>query len=89
MNVTSDISRSIFKINTSSGSGTGFYLRGEGIVVTNCHVILGHRNVALEDQEKNRFSAKVVFVNREADVAFLTPEVPLKRLISSWLIFRN
>jgi serine protease Do len=78
MNETNDISKSIFKINTSSGSGSGFYLRGEGIVVTNCHVILGHRNVALEDQEKNRFPAKVVFVNKEADVAFLKPEVPFE-----------
>ena len=69
-----DISKSVFKINTSSGSGTGFYLRGEGIVVTNCHVILGYRNVALEDHEQNRYPAKVVFVNKEADVAFLKPE---------------
>lgn len=74
MNEYNDISKSIFKINTSSGSGSGFYLRGEGIVVTNCHVILGHREVALEDQGKNRYAAKVVFVNKEADVAFLKPD---------------
>jgi serine protease Do len=70
-----DISKSVFKINTSSGSGTGFYLRGEGIIVTNCHVILGHRDVALEDHEQNRYPAKVVFINKEADVAFLKPDV--------------
>jgi len=75
MKENNDISKSVFKINTSSGSGTGFYLRGEGIVVTNCHVILGHRHVALEDQEQNRYPAKVVFINKEADVAFLKPEV--------------
>lgn len=69
-----NISKSVFKINTSSGSGTGFYLKDKGIVVTNCHVILGHREVAIEDHDLNRYPADVVFVNKEADVAFLKPE---------------
>jgi hypothetical protein len=74
MNEINNISSSDFKINTSSGSGTGFYLRHRGIVVTNCHVILGYRDVSLEDHSKSRYSARVVFVNKEADVAFLKPE---------------
>jgi len=74
MSEINNISESVFKINTSSGSGTGFYLRGKGIIVTNCHVILGYRNVAIEDHKQSRYPAKVVFVNKEADVAFLKPE---------------
>ncbi len=74
MSEINNISSSVFKINTSSGSGTGFYLRGKGIVVTNCHVIMGYRDVSLEDHKKSRFMARVVFVNKEADVAFLKPE---------------
>ncbi|MFN8255287.1 MAG: trypsin-like peptidase domain-containing protein [Bacteroidales bacterium] len=74
MSEISNISGSVFKINTSSGSGSGFYLKDRGIIVTNCHVILGYRNVALEDHKNNRYPARVVFVNKEADVAFLKPE---------------
>jgi hypothetical protein len=70
-----NISESVFKINTSSGSGTGFYLKNRGVIVTNCHVILGYRNVAIEDHKQSRYPAKVVFVNKEADVAFLKPDI--------------
>lgn len=68
------LASAVFKINTSSGSGTGFYLKSRGIVVTNYHVIAGNKEVALEDQQKNRFLAKVIQVNPDADLAFLEPE---------------
>jgi serine protease Do len=74
MSENNNISRSVFKINTSAGSGTGFYLKDQNIIVTNCHVILGYREVALEDHTQSRYLAKVVFVNKDADVAFLKPE---------------
>jgi len=69
-----NISEAIFKINTASGSGTGFYLKSKGLVVTNCHVILGFKEVAVEDHHLNRFFGKVVFVNQEMDIAFIKPE---------------
>ena len=64
---------SVFKINTSSGTGSGFYLRDKNILVTNFHVVQGHRTVAIEDQGKERYLAKVVFVNPTSDLAFLQP----------------
>jgi len=64
---------SVFKINTSSGTGSGFYLRDRNILVTNFHVIQGHRTVAVEDQGKERYLANVVFVNPTTDLAFLQP----------------
>ena len=64
---------SVFKINTSSGTGSGFYLREKNILVTNFHVVQGHRTVAIEDQGKERYLAKVVFVNPTSDLAFLQP----------------
>ena len=78
MSEINNISGSVFKINTSSGSGTGFYLKDKGIVVTNCHVILGYRDVALEDHNMNRYMGRVVFVNKDADVAFVKPEKPFE-----------
>jgi serine protease Do len=64
---------SVFKINTSSGTGSGFYLREKNILVTNFHVVQGHRTVAVEDQGKERYLANVVFVNPTTDLAFLQP----------------
>lgn len=64
---------SVFKINTSAGTGSGFYLKNRGILVTNFHVVQGFRTVAIEDQEKERYTAKVVFVNPYSDLAFLRP----------------
>lgn len=72
--IQNNISEAIFKINTSSGSGTGFYLKSKGVIVTNCHVILGFKEVAIENQRQDRFLGKVVFVNQDMDIAFVKPE---------------
>ena len=66
--------KAVFKINTSSGSGSGFYLEDYDVVVTNFHVIEGSKKVAIEDQQKNRYLASVVFGNPETDIAFLKAE---------------
>ena len=66
-----NIANAVFKVNTSSGNGSGFYLRGHNILVTNFHVVQGYRTVAIEDQKKERYLAQVVFVNPRADLAFL------------------
>ena len=64
-----NISQSIFKINTSTGSGSAFYLSGQNIFITNYHVIEGHHEVAIEDNDKNTFVGKVVLVNIVEDIA--------------------
>lgn len=61
----------VFKINTASGSGSGFYLANPGIIVTNFHVIEGYKEVAIEDLNMDRYLARVVFGNPETDIAFL------------------
>lgn len=66
----------VFKINTGSGSGTGFYLRNHNVIVTNFHVIEGSKRVSIEDQEKNRYLAHVVFGNPHTDIAFLRADKP-------------
>lgn len=76
----------IVKINTSEGSGSGFYLKSKGIIVTNHHVINGNMKVSLEDQDKQRYLAKVVFVDPTYDLAFLLPE---KELDTPEIIFAS
>jgi tetratricopeptide (TPR) repeat protein len=72
------ISNSVFKVNTSTGTGSSFLLGNRDILVTNFHVVQGHREVAIEDQGKHRHLAKVVQVNPAADLAILKPSGKLE-----------
>lgn len=71
MNNLKNIEKSIFRINTASGSGTGFYLKEYDLIVSNYHVVAGFHNVCLEDNKRNRKVATVIFVNPGKDIAFL------------------
>lgn len=71
MDIIQNISNSIYKINTAFGSGTGFYSAKDGVIVTNYHVVSGSQVVSVEDATKNRYLAKVIFVNPGKDIAFL------------------
>jgi hypothetical protein len=75
-----DIIPGVVKIGTASGSGTGFYLKKHGIVITNNHVVSGHKMVSIETQDKEKMTAKVVFLNPIVDLAFLKPSKPLEHL---------
>ncbi len=78
MSISQDqLTAAVFKINTSSGSGTGFHHAPENIIITNHHVVAGNRAVALEDHNRHRYLAKVIYINPVADLAFLRPEKPL------------
>ncbi len=67
----SNIADSIFKINTASGSGSGFYIKDKDIIVTNYHVVNGNREVSVENIKKERLLANVIMVNPVSDLAFL------------------
>ena len=66
-----ELKHAVHKINTASGSGTGFYLKKQNIFVTNYHVVEGNKKVSIENQSKDRYLGHVVYVNPDADVAFL------------------
>lgn len=65
------IGKAVFKINTAAGTGSGFYLKSRKVIVTNHHVVDGNRKVAVEDQDQDRHTADVVYINPEVDLAFL------------------
>ena len=71
MNNIKNIENSIYRINTASGSGTGFYSFKHDLIITNYHVVAGNLEVSIEDQGKNRYLAKVIYVNQGKDIAFL------------------
>ena len=67
-----NIRKSVFKIVTASGTGSGFTVSGHDHIITNYHVIKGEKIVAVEDHKKDRHVGKVVMVNPEVDLAFLS-----------------
>ncbi len=66
-----DIQNYIYKIITSSGSGSGFNIKGYGYITTNWHVVDGYKEVAVETRDKRRYLGKVVMVNPHKDIALI------------------
>lgn len=66
-----------FKVLTSSGTGSCLYIHDQDIIVTNHHVIEGFKEVAIEDDRKNRMHAKVILTNPDLDIAVLKTETKL------------
>ena len=64
-----NIYRSVFKVTHSGGSGSCFYLKNYDLFVTNYHVVEGYRTVAVHDNDRNPYLAKVVLVNPALDIA--------------------
>jgi serine protease Do len=74
MNEVQNILGTVFKINSSTGTGSGFYLKKYGLFVTNHHVVYGAKKVAVESQKNEKYIANVVLVNPLNDIAFLRTE---------------
>ena len=69
-----NLKKSIFRVITSEGTGSWFYLKDYDIIVTNYHVVAGNHQVAIEDVSEEKFVANVIFVNPEKDIAFVALE---------------
>ena len=69
-----NIYKSVFKVTHSGGSGSCFYLKNYDLFVTNYHVVEGYRTVAVHDNDRNPYLAKVVLVNPALDIALLAAE---------------
>ncbi len=65
------IKNAVYKVYTSAGSGTAFYLAEKDCFVTNYHVVEGFREVALENQLHYRYAATVVLIDPANDIAIL------------------
>jgi serine protease Do len=61
----------IVQIATPNSTGTGFYLRDRGVVVTNHHVVEGHRSVVIEGTKFTKQLARVRYTDQKYDLAFL------------------
>ena len=61
----------IVQIATPYSTGTGFYLKDRGLVVTNHHVVEGNREVIIEGAKFKKQLSKVCYADRKYDLAFL------------------
>lgn len=73
----------IIQIATPYSTGTGFYLREPGLIVTNEHVIRGNREVVIDGALLPKQLSRVLYADPKYDLAFIEapkselPEVPL------------
>ncbi|MDE6871581.1 MAG: trypsin-like peptidase domain-containing protein [Bacteroidales bacterium] len=80
MSMNPDINKLVYKVTHADGSGSCFYLRQFNIFVTNYHVVAGYRTVAVQDNDRNPYEARVVVVNPELDLALLAVDADFSHL---------
>ena len=66
-----DIYRLVYKVTHAGGSGSCFYLKSHDLFVTNYHVVSGFHEVAIHDNDRNPYLARVVLVNPALDIALM------------------
>ena len=66
-----DYRNTIVQIATPYSTGTGFYLRDRGLIVTNYHVVEGNRSVVIEGAKFKKQIARVQYIDSKYDLAFL------------------
>lgn len=66
-----DYRNTIVQIATPYSTGTGFYLREKGLIVTNHHVVEGNRAVVIEGAKFKKQLAHVRYIDSKYDLAFL------------------
>ena len=72
--VVEDARRSIVEIFTASGTGTGFIVTSEGVVVTNRHVVDGSRDVRIRLETGGDYLGEVFGVHPLLDLAYIRIE---------------
>ncbi|MBE9118193.1 trypsin-like peptidase domain-containing protein [Lusitaniella coriacea LEGE 07157] len=65
-------SPAVVSIDTADGNGSGSIITSDGLILTNAHVVAGHRTVTVVLADKRRFQADVIgFGDRGLDLAAL------------------
>jgi len=74
----------IIQIATPQGTGTGFYLKDQKLIVTNDHVVRGNFEVAISGKKFTKTMSPVYFNDPKYDLAFIgvpdgvdMPQIPL------------
>ncbi|MEZ4968026.1 MAG: trypsin-like peptidase domain-containing protein [Saprospiraceae bacterium] len=70
----------IVQIATPNSTGTGFFLRNHGLIVTNHHVVEGNRAVVVEGAKFSKRLSQVRYTDQRYDLAFLEGPVDIEDL---------
>jgi len=65
---------SVVSVETSTGSGSGWIIDSEGIIVTNQHVVQGAKEVGVILSDGRYFDAKHIYADEVTDIAVLYVE---------------
>jgi hypothetical protein len=65
------VNPSIVKVHSDSGTGSGFLIRADGILVTNHHVVKNSRYLAVEFADGRKVATDVVFLDPRHDLAVI------------------
>ncbi|MEO8405945.1 MAG: trypsin-like peptidase domain-containing protein [Chitinophagaceae bacterium] len=63
--------KAIIQIATSSGTGTGFYVKEFDLIVTNAHVVSDNAEVTIAGKAFDKAMSRVWYTDRKHDLAFL------------------
>ena len=66
-----DVSPAVVQILTETGTGSGFVIDSDGLVVTNAHVVAGFRNVDVRISGGKTYRGEVLGVDDIADLALV------------------
>jgi S1-C subfamily serine protease len=61
----------VVTVNTTKGSGSGFFILESGVVVTNRHVVEGQQNVSVVNSKGETIQSKSIFVHPTKDLALI------------------
>lgn len=75
-----NIYKLVYKVTHAGGSGSCFYLKSYNLFVTNYHVVNGFHTIAIHDNDRNPYLAKVVLVNPSLDIALLAVDADFSAL---------
>ncbi|MCB0594687.1 MAG: trypsin-like peptidase domain-containing protein [Lewinellaceae bacterium] len=70
----------VIQIATPYSTGTGFYLKEPGLIVTNGHIVTGNREVIVKGEGMEKQLVRVIYSDPKYDLAFLevtnAPDLP-------------
>lgn len=70
-NIIEQYQKAIIQIATSSGTGTGFYVKEYDLIVTNDHVVAENPEVTIAGKAFEKVMSRVWYTDRKHDLAFL------------------
>ena len=80
--VVEDIMKAVVQIVTPSGQGTGFFIREDGLVITNKHVVAKDVFVKVKTKDGKEYDGQVCKGDTSTDYAFLFTNAPCKKVLN-------